>query len=622
MNTFDKCKWIWINNEEHPDEYADFYAYFELENASGVELNISVDGNFEAYLNGELCAFGSCADYPDYKFYDRFSLDKYCKAGKNELKITVWHIGVPSSVYAAANAGLIFNVKQGDSELVVSNSDIPSRKNEGYVSSRCKKVTGQLGPSYKYDATAPQNAELSRSVEVEKTYNINPRNIDNLCILPRADAVASDLGDRILVDLGRETVGFLDLELESDADQTLTIVYGEHLDEFGRVPKIVGPRDFSYEFVAKKGENKFLGAMRRLAGRYIEIEYSAPLKVKYAGLRPVVYPLNKLERRFGCELYQKIFDTCAYTLECCMHEHYEDCPWREQALYSLDSRNQMLCGYVAFGEYRYARYNIILLAKSLHNGILKITSPTDTELPIPFFSLTFVQQVYEYIKFSGDRSILDEVMSVIDEIMQTFASRIDSNGLIPAFPAPAWNFYEWTDGNNGQGPLCIDPTRYDLCLNAMFIYVLSMYGEIGGKKLADIELMREKLNEVLFDTDRRLYKNSSIDGRFSVIGNSLAILSGAAGCEIAERIVCERDSLTDVSLSMNCYFYDALLSVDKSYKEYIMTDIEDKYSYMLSCGATTFWETIDGASAFDNAGSLCHGWSALPIYYFDVLNIK
>lgn len=620
MSIFKNCKWIWINNEKHPDEYADFHISFELEITSGVELNISVDGNFESYLNGELCAFGACADYPHYKFYDRFCLDKYCKKGKNELKITVWHIGVPSSVYAAANAGLIFNVTQGETELVTSSCDILSRRNPNYVSGRCKIVTMQLGPSYKYDANAQNNAELCKSVEVEKTYNINPRNIENLCILPRADATISDLGGRILVDLGRETVGFLDLEFESDDEQTLTIIYGEHLDECGRVPKIIGSRDFSYEFVAKKGENSFLCAMRRLAGRYLEIEYSSPLQVKYVGLCPVVYTLDKLERRFENELYQRIYDTCVYTLECCMHEHYEDCPWREQALYSLDSRNQMLCGYIAFGEYRYARYNITLLARSLHNGILRITSPTDTELPIPFFSLTFVQQVYEYVKFSGDKGILDEIMPVLDEIMATFAGRIDGSGLIPAFPAPAWNFYEWTDGNDGS--LHDNTLRYDLCLNAMFIYVFSMYREIGGKAVADADLMRKKLNDVLFDNERGLYKNSSIDGRFSVIGNSLAILAGAAGREIAERIVRERESLTDVSLSMNCYFYDALLSVDKSYKDYIMKDIEEKYSYMLSCGATTFWETIEGASAFDNAGSLCHGWSALPIYYFDVLDIQ
>ena len=622
MSIFKNCKWIWINDGDNADEYADFFASFELEDTNGIDLNISVDGNFEAYLNGELCAFGSCADYPHHKFYDSFCLDEYCQKGKNDLKITVWHIGVPSSVYTAANAGLIFNIRQGENELVSSGKEIPSRKNEGYVSGRCHNVTMQLGPSYKYDATVENSADPCESVEVEKTYNINERGIKNLKILPRAEAAISYRDGYILVDFGRETVGFLDLELESSSDQTLTVIYGEHLDECGRVPRIIESRDFSYEFVAKKGENRFLGAMRRLAGRYIEIEYNEPLSVKYAGLRPVVYPLDKKVRRFENELHQRIYDTCAYTLECCMHEHYEDCPWREQALYSLDSRNQMLCGYVAFGEYRYARYNIILLAKSLYNGILRITSPTDTELPIPFFSLTFVQQVCEYIKFSGDRGILDEVMPVLDEIMATFAGRIDENGLIPAFPAPAWNFYEWTDGNDGQGPLSIDRTRYDLCLNAMFVYVLTMYREIGGKSSADDSMMRKRMREILFDHERGLYKNSSIDGRFSVIGNSLAILSGVAGYEVAEKIVKERDGLTDVSLSMNCYFYDALLAVDRSYKDYIMNDIEEKYSYMLSCGATTFWETIEGAAAFNNAGSLCHGWSALPIYYFDALKIK
>lgn len=37
-----------------------------------------------------------------------------------------------------------------------------------------------------------------------------------------------------------------------------------------------------------------------------------------------------------------------------MHEHYEDYPWREQALYAFDSRNQALYGYYAFGNYDFA----------------------------------------------------------------------------------------------------------------------------------------------------------------------------------------------------------------------------------------------------------------------------
>jgi hypothetical protein len=40
---------------------------------------------------------------------------------------------------------------------------------------------------------------------------------------------------------------------------------------------------------------------------------------------------------------------------------------------------------------------------------------------------------------------------------------------------------------------------------------------------------------------------------------------------------------------------------------------------MLSCGATTFWETILGAEDFNGAGSLCHGWSAIPVYWLTKL---
>ena len=82
---FENSKWIWINNENNADEYADFLVEFDLEKTEGVTLNISVDGNFEARLNGELCAIGAGADYPFYKFYDSFELDKYSRVGKNHM---------------------------------------------------------------------------------------------------------------------------------------------------------------------------------------------------------------------------------------------------------------------------------------------------------------------------------------------------------------------------------------------------------------------------------------------------------------------------------------------------------------------------------------------------------
>ena len=67
---------------------------------------------------------------------------------------------------------------------------------------------------------------------------------------------------------------------------------------------------------------------------------------------------------------------------------------------------------------------------------------------------------------------------------------------------------------------------------------------------------------------------------------------------------------------MKCFKYDALLATDKEkWQGYVLNEIWKDYGTMVGAG-NTVWETADGASAFNNAGSLCPGWSAIPIYYY------
>jgi hypothetical protein len=74
------------------------------------------------------------------------------------------------------------------------------------------------------------------------------------------------------------------------------------------------------------------------------------------------------------------------------------------------------------------------------------------------------------------------------------------------------------------------------------------------------------------------------------------------------------------TLSMACFRYDALLKADKNkFADVILEEIDRDCGYMIECGATTFWETLKGEADFGGAGSLCHGWSALPVYYYHTL---
>ena len=82
-------------------------------------------------------------------------------------------------------------------------------------------------------------------------------------------------------------------------------------------------------------------------------------------------------------------------------------------------------------------------------------------------------------------------------------------------------------------------------------------------------------------------------------------------------------SLSDGSVSESAFSVSDTLDLlsygGNQYKDYILSDIRVKYSRMLNQGATTFWETEKGAADFDNAGSLCHGWSAMPVFYLNEL---
>nr|MBR6778482.1 hypothetical protein [Clostridia bacterium] len=624
-----KEKWIWVKDDSvEKDSYAEFIGSFTADSKEEVVLLIACDSVYNVEINGELAAFGACADYPDSKNYDSVDITKYCQ-GENTFKITVWYFGESSSTYKKGERGVAFKIRQGDSVLLRSSEEILSRKNINYKNGYCKKITNQMGYSYLYDNTIENTLPYEKSVlsgfleghsvkgkggawKGEVIAYAHGR--ENCVMQGRLPVTLSKIDGGYRVSWEREAVGFLELDFVAPKAQKLTIAYGEHL-ETGKVSRFIGERDFSVEFIAKAGENQYRNAFRRLAGRYLDIECETELDIRYIGLNEVVYPLEKKERKFDDPLLQEIYDTCVRTLVCCMHEHYEDCPWREQAQYTMDSRNQMLCGYYAFKRTEFQASALTLIGRGVReDGLLDICFPSELDFTIPFFSLIFPIQLYEYGVYGYGHVFVQAMLSTARKILDVFRSRIDETGLIPSFENH-WNFYEWTDGSDGGAELKTrpNPKHYDLILNCAYVYACGFYEKMSGETIDNTPL-KKKIRENFYDKERGLYKLCLTgEKKFSKLGNSFAYLIGLGTKGFVERLM--SDELVDVSLSMRAFYYDALLKADKKYKSYIIEDIKDRYKKMLDAGATTFWETELGWKDFDNAGSLCHGWSALPIYY-------
>ena len=205
-------------------------------------------------------------------------------------------------------------------------------------------------------------------------------------------------------------------------------------------------------------------------------------------------------------------------------------------------------------------------------------------------------------------------------ILNTFRKQISkSTGLIPALPYPCWNFYEWNafsanDKEIGRGPQSDNPLRFDLNLNAMYVYVCGLDKDLSGEK-TDTSTVAKGIRDFLYDEKAGLFRISSECDRFSLLGNALAVLAGVGDRKTLETALKGPESVVPVTLSMRTFLYEAMLKTDPDAGEWIVKDIGTVFGRMLDQGATTFWETELGAEDFGGAGSLCHGWSALPVHY-------
>lgn len=625
---FQTAKWIWVEKTSKPDTFGEFYDEFIWEEG-GVKCLLSCDGDYTLFVNGRYVASNQYGDFEWYKAYDTVDITPYLRKGNNAVAVLVWHFGADTQRSMWAQAGLIFEVQAGANVLMASGETTRARYSKAYLQGRQKQVTRQLGVSFAYDATQEDEwlttgEGFVSAVTVEKNCNLLPRPNAKLKVLELVPGmvVCAENG-RYVVDLGKETVGLVSMHFVSTVEQKIRVAWGEDL-QGGHVRRAISDRDFSFDYTAKVGENHFTHYMLRLAGRYLEIETEKPIEICQVGLLPQVYSVTEKKAEFANGLDQKIYNACVNTLKLCMMEHYVDTPWREQCLYVYDSRNQALCGYQVFddGNFAYARSNLKLISQDRRkDGLLAICYPCGIDLTIPSFSLYYFMQVNEYLRFSGDSSLAEEVYEKLISVLSVFIDN-RKDGLVLEFTgANHWNFYDWSPHLDGS--IWSETPMPDLMINLLFILALENLKEIDarlGKTFAYAGLLEESkiATRSAFYKDKEGLFSLTVEGNeYTVLGNALAILAGITGQEESEYI-CKKmisNELIDCSLSMKIFKYDALLATDKgAYHGWIQQEIRREYGKMLETG-NTVWETIDGACAFGNAGSLCHGWSAIPILY-------
>ncbi|MDT8389149.1 MAG: family 78 glycoside hydrolase catalytic domain [Lentisphaeria bacterium] len=444
-------------------------------------------------------------------------------------------------------------------------------------------------------------------------------------------------GIYIIVDMGQEEAGHLEFEIDAPAGTILDIGYGEHLDDL-RVRTCVGGRNFASRYICRQGRQTFTHRFLRWAGRYLQVTIQeGNFTLRRLHLRRQEYPVTyqgKLETNNS--LHTAILDTCRRTLTLCMHEHYEDTPWREQALYANDARTQALCSYYAFGETQFPASSFSLLGRGLReDGFLELTAPARPKVTIPSFTLVWMLAVRDHYLYSGDATLARQFLPQIISMLTTFLTE-RRDGLLPLRQAQGvWHFYDWTRGLSGYGEEDFaNGLTADAPLNCFLILALEAAREIiqwlgdDGQEYRDTEAifsaavddLRGHVGAAFYRPDEEAFATHNQPGPLSELTQALAVLS-RAGTEAMRENALARMAQTDSGLiapglSQSFYTFEALMTRKGKYGPVVLERIEKQWAHMLRSGATTFWETIKGAGDFSNAGSLCHGWSAVPLYVF------
>lgn len=672
MNPFKNAEWIFCDTDDEVIDKAFIYETdFDISADAKIYLYISAYTQYTVYINGEFADAGQYDGYEDYQVYDTLDITPFVRMGKNRL--TVWHY-VCGEDFAARQKqipGLIFSVTDSKGNELVSSSAECRSVHDARVLGLKEKMTVQLCYTLDFDSNVALN-ELRPSVPAGKKKLLYPRPIkklitdnkvsgrlieqgiftDNAPDLPKAHRMQKAVigkrsfneiltenengiswsaddkcsGAYLLYDCD-ESAGLLSFSFELPQSAEILIGFGEHLDD-GRVRTAIADRNFCFRYIAHAGKNEFFYPLCRIGLRYLSFYIYSPVgTVNYAGIRKQHYPLERRAVDYPNALHRRIYEVGCDTLELCMHEHYEDCPWREQSLYAMDSRVQTLCGYYAFGEYEFPAASFRLMARSLRpDGLLELCPPGKVPLDIPSFTAVYVREILEYTEYSGKKELAAELFDALKTIVEGFSLRISDNGLLPLYKGSEyWNFYEWRDGLDGAQTVASE--IYDSPLNA-FVYdafvcfaricELLDKNELALKYRSKAEGIKNAVNSMFWDEKNGAYRTLPDEEPRHILTQGLMLYTGIAPedkrAAVAARIA--ENKYIPCSLSMSIYVYEALLRYSDSYKEYVLKQIEKIWGAMLESGCQTFWETELGADDFDKAGSLCHGWSAVPVYLF------
>ncbi len=322
------------------------------------------------------------------------------------------------------------------------------------------------------------------------------------------------------------------------------------------------------------------------------------------------------------ENLEAIWDLSRRTLQRCMHETYEDCPFYEQLQYVMDSRSQILYTYAVSADDRLARQCMDDFKRAQrYDGLLYSAYPNKKPNIIPGFSFYYILMLHDHMMYFGDKTLIKDHMMTVEAILNFFEKHESDMGYLGQIggyyrQANFWSFVDWTaDWKIGvpnaisEGPLTMESLLYVLGLQR----ASELAGFIGYEEQSEryAKTAREVQKSI---RDHCIGSNGLVqDGpgfeEYSQHSQVFAIITETLDKEEGQKALLatikNKQAHAQCSVAMIHYLFRALAIVD-------LYDYTDEYwgvwRKMIEQNMTT------SAESDSYCRSECHAWGAVALY--------
>lgn len=438
-------------------------------------------------------------------------------------------------------------------------------------------------------------------------------------------------GFALLLDLDVMHLGFPRLRMEGVSGATIDVTYGErlagdgaHIALFSWYPlgdRVLASRDSIDWFPSQQRGARYLAATVRNASRDVVLQSLS--------LRAANYPARQ-KGSFRCSDagLNNVWEMCRRTQAANMEDAYDDCSARERGMYGRDTVIQYHNNLALYGDHALFQRCLQLFGQSPDpTGRFRIIYPNTGQYTHNDFALNVVEGYRSYYENTGDTRRIGGDWDAIVKNLRFFDTLSDERDDLLLAAREVQGGFSGDPGTaegriDPKGVNCFYTCAYLVALRSALVLAQAINRSADARRIERrIETLERTIPAAFWNSGKSCFSDNLDRRTHSVHSNLFAVRAGVVAPdrlpavqayvrrELGSLFVNGYDATDGFLVSSSFAFY----ILDGLYKAGLADTAENLirqgWGLFLAKGLKTCPEF------FSLDQSLCHAWSASPVYY-------